>query len=203
MDTFKVWLIKYWFIWIPALILIIGGIIWAVNYFNKPENQIKFGFKSDSNDNLKMLLPMLESRYETNNVNPQAKGIGVYLDVPLTAIVKNKSGKDISLQNIAGALSFEGADILQTKSNSEALKTVNVRAKTEKPVTDTFQILINDKTIKYIKEYLKGTKPKLNYNLSAKLFDNVYSFKDSAILNDTAPSVTGGSGASTSTTGRG
>ena len=186
----KQWFKTYWYIWVPALILIVWGIIWAINHFSSPEEKVKFGFRSGSDDQLRMLLPMLESRYALRGSDPNAKGIGLYLDVPLTAIVKNKDNKDISLQNIAGTLSYEGSDILQTRQGSNI--NANVKANKEKPVTDTFQILINEKTIKYIKEYLKGTKPKLNYSMSAKLFDDIYTFKDSAILNETAPSETTG-----------
>lgn len=182
----KEWFKKYY--WIPLLALIGGG-AWAYFYFRKPENRISFGFNSDND--LASLLPVLESRYANRTSDSSAqKGIGVYLDVPLTAIVKNRGMKELVLNNIGGTLAYEGENILQTKGDSKALQTVKVEGKGQKPITDTFQVLVNGKTIKYIREQLKGKKPKLNYNLTAMILGDVYSFRDSAILNENAPSTT-------------
>lgn len=175
------WLKKYWLI--PVL-LIAGAGTWAYFYFRNPKNRIKFGF--NSNSDLRSLLPAIESRYASRSTD---KGIGIYLDVPLTAIIKNNSAREVTLNNIAGMLSYEGESIIQTKGDSKVLDNVTVSGKTQKPVSDTFQILINGKTIKFIKEVLKGNKPKLNYNLTAMAFGDVYSFRDSAIINETTPST--------------
>lgn len=178
----KQWIKKYgWLVLLAGAGIAIG----AYYFFKNPENQIKFGFASD--DDLSRLLPSLERNQAGNN----EKGIGLYFDVPLTTIIKNKSAKELTLNNLAGILSYEGEGILQTKGNSVAFKDIKVNAKSQKPVTDTFQVLVNEKTIKYVKEYLKGNKPKLNYNLNAMVLGDVYSFKDSAILNENIPPVTG------------
>lgn len=192
----KAWLKEYW---IPVTVVAILLLVWAYYYFSSPKNKITFGF--NSNDDVKNLLPFLEGRY-TNASNE--RGLGVYLDVPLTAIIKNKSAKDIVLNNIAGSLSYEGQSILQTKANSANLQSVNVNAKTAKPVTDTFQVLVNGSTIKFVKDYLAGKKPKLNYNLTALVAGNLYNFKDSAVLNAAPPvsgNPSGGEGAGSGATG--
>lgn len=163
--------------------VVIAIAIWAYFYFREPENKVSFSFMTDND--LGDILPAIENSYK--NAETQ-KGLGIYLDVPLTTIIKNKSMREITLNNIAGLLSYEGEPILQTKSGSRAFQEVKVNAKGEKPVTDTFQVLINGKTVKYIKEHLKGNKPRLNYDLSAMVLGDVYSFKDSAIINQNVPS---------------
>lgn len=188
----KQWFKEYW--WIPTLILVGGFIVWAYFYFSKPENKIKFAFTS--NDNLSNLLPVLQGRYASAGADAE-RGLGIYLDVPLTAIIKNKSAKEVVLNNIAGALSYEGENILQTSGNSKKLDEVRVSSKSQTPVTDTFQVLVNGKTIKYVKELLSGKKPKLGYNLNALVGGQVYNFRDSTVLNADAPS------ASSTTSGRG
>lgn len=180
----KNWLKTYW--WIPALI-IVAGVTWAYFYFRSPKKKIAFGFSSPND--LGNLLPTIEGRYASRSTD---KGIGIYLDVPLTTLVKNKGARELTLNNIAGSLVYEGESIFQTKADSKALETVKVAGKAQRPVTDTFQILINGKTIKYIKEFIAGNKPKLNYNLTAMVLGDVYSFKDSVILNENAPNNTTG-----------
>lgn len=182
MDFIK----KYWWVLLIVAVLIIA----AALYFKNPKNKIDFSFMSD--EDLSGLLPSIQGRY--SNASPTEKGIGIYLDVPLTTLVKNKSGKPVTLNNIAGSLSYEGESILQTKAGSDALKEVRVAGKTAQPVTDKFQVLINGKTIKYIKEYLLGKKPKLNYDLTAMILGNVYSFKDATVLNESAGENTNGRG---------
>ena len=174
------WLKTYWF---PVTIILVGIGAWAYSYFRKPASKLKFGFMS--NNDLSGVLPMIQGRYAGGETE---KGIGVYLDVPLTALVKNKGAEEIVLNNLAGTLSFEGENILQTKGDSTKLKTVNVAGKSNTPVTDTFQVLVNGKTIKYIKEVIAGGKPKLGYNLSAMVAGDVYNFRDSTVLNADIPS---------------
>lgn len=186
---------KYW------LLIVIAGaglLAWEWSYFSNPKNKISFGFDSDKD--LGAILPILQGRVA--NTNQSAKnGIGIYLDIPLTTLIKNKSAKEIILNNIAGTLSYAGQSILSTKADSNALKNVTVDGKSQKPVTDTFQILVNGSTIKYIQEYLKGNKPKLNYDLTAMIAGNVYSFKDSAVLNASQPSTGGGGNSGGATNG--
>lgn len=171
---------KYW--WIPVLILLAGAGTWAYFYFRNPKNLIKFGFRSQND--LGNLLSTIESRYANRSTE---KGIGIYLDVPLTTIIKNKDAREITLNNISGMLSYEGENIFQTKGDSKALKNVKVAGKSETPVTDTFQILINGKTIKFLKELVKGNKPKLNYDLTAMAFGDAYHFGGTSIMNETIP----------------
>lgn len=174
---------KYWWI---LLLLLLAIAIWIYFYFSNPKNKISFGFNSDND--LAGLLPAIEGRYA--NAETQ-RGIGVYLDVPLTAIIKNKSATEITLNNIGGVLSFEGENILQTKGNSVAFQNVVVEGRAQKPVTDTFQVLVNGKTIKYIKEIIKGNKPALNYNITAMVAGDIYSFRDATILNENTPQEKG------------
>lgn len=173
----KEWLKKYG--WIPVLILLAGAGTWAYFYFRNPKNLIKFGFRSQND--LGNLLSTIENRYANRSTE---KGIGIYLDVPLTTIIKNKSAREITLNNIAGTLSFEGENIFQTKGDSKVLENVKVEGKGETPVTDTFQILINGKTIKFIKELVKKNKPKIDYDLTAMAFGDAYHFGGSSVVNE-------------------
>lgn len=173
----KDWFNKYW--WIPSL-LIVAGLVWLYFYLRSPKNKISFNFMSQSN--LGNLLSSIEGRYAQRGTD---KGIGVYLDVPLTTVVNNKGAKEMILNNIAGSLSYQGESILQTKANSQPLQAVKVEAKGTTPVSDTFQVLINGASIKYFRELLGGKKPKLNYNLTAMVANKIYSFRDSTIINET------------------
>lgn len=170
--TTKEFFKKYW---IPVALVIIGGAIWAYIYFSKPENKIKFGFDAAG---LGSLLPSLTSRY----ANPNAKGFGFYLDVPMSVLIKNTSNKDALMKNIAGVLKFEGETIFQTKQDSKVLESVAVNARGKAPIDDVFQVLINGKTIKFVQDYLAGKKPKINYNLRADVFGETYTFKDTTVF---------------------
>lgn len=180
--TVKEWFKKNWLI--PVALIVVGLSLWAIIYFSKPENKIKFDFFTDKTNDLSSLLNMLEGRYASRSTE---KGLGIYLDVPLTAVIKNKSARDLVLNNLGGSLSFEGQNILQTKSDSTVLQNVNVAGKSSKPITDTFQVLVNGSTIKYIKEIVKGNKPKLNYNLTAMIAGTQYNFRDSTVMNPDVP----------------
>lgn len=172
----KTWLKEYW--WIPVTLAIGGAIAWAYFYFRNPKNKISFGLSTKSD--LENLLPDLNARIS----NPNQKGFGFYLDVPMTLFVKNKSAREMTLNNIAGTVSYEGQTIFQTKSDSTVLQNVTAKGKTPTPVSDTFQVLINGKTVKFIKDYLEGKKPRINYNLNALIKGEQYHFEDSVVMNE-------------------
>lgn len=163
------------------VLLIVGVIlisIWMLNR-NKPAKKIEFSFSAGGN--LSNLLSTIESRYASSRQSD--RGIGIYLDVPLNTFINNKSGKNVTMENIAGNISYEGEAIFQTKASSQVLKKVDVNAKSKKFVTDTFQVLINGKTIKFIREWIKGNRPKVDYMMNATILGVPYLFKNSTVIN--------------------
>lgn len=171
----KEWFRKYW--WFVVALVIIGGLlIWR--WTRSPKSKISFGLGTKSD--LESLLPDLNTRIS----NPNQKGFGFYLDVPMTLFVKNKSAREMTLNNIAGTVSYEGQNIFQTKSDSTVLQNVTAKGKTPTPVSDTFQVLVNSKTVKFIKDYLQKKMPRVNYDLTALIRGEIYHFKDSVVINE-------------------
>lgn len=171
---------KYWgYILSGAAIVIVGGIL----IIKSVKRNIEFSF--NVTDNLTGILGNLTTRYANPDyqISPQAKGYGFYVDVPLTTIIKNKNASSLDFKNLFGAISYNGESIMQTKSDSPVLKNVKVEGKTEKPVTDTVQVLVNPSSIKFFTELVKGNKPKIDYNVKTTLFGVPYDFKNSTLVN--------------------
>lgn len=129
------------------------------------------------------LLSTIENRY----ANRQTGKAGIYLDVPVTLKANNNTARPINLNSLMGNLSYDGETILQTKSDSTVLNNIQANPKsTSQPVTDAFQFLINMSTIKFLKEFVAGNKPRIKYDFKAKIQGKEYQFKDSTIINQTA-----------------
>lgn len=154
--------------------LALGIIIFAIFMYRR--RSISFDF--DLGGNLQNLLGILQNRY----ADPNARGAGLYVDVPLTTIIKNKGAATV-LQNILGSISYNDQAILQTKADSTALQNVNVPAKTNHPVTDYVQLLINPSSIKFVKELVQGKKPVIKYNFATTIFGKPYQFSNTSTIN--------------------
>lgn len=156
------------------LIVVLAAIaVFMLILFTRKKN-ISFDFTMGGD--LGTILSGLQSRYASKTANE--KGIGVYLDVPLTTIVNNKSASAMVLKNIIGSISYNGESILQTNAGSTALQNVPVAAHGSTPVTDNVQVLVNPSSIKLFTEMVKGNKPVVNYNMKTTLFGVPYSFSN-------------------------
>lgn len=123
---------KYW----PVLLLIAAALSFAVYwFFFRGKKDVEFGFNTSGN--VSDILNDLSARYAAKI---SGKGIGLYVDVPLTTLIKNQKAAAITLEHIAGTISYNGESILQTKTDSAALQSVKVAGKSQSPVTDTVQI---------------------------------------------------------------
>ena len=100
----------------------LGIIIFGVIMYRR--RSISFDF--DLGGNLQNLLGIVQGRYADPN---NARGAGLYVDVPLTTIVKNNKAAATVLQNILGSISYNGEAILQTKADSTVLQNVTVPGK--------------------------------------------------------------------------
>lgn len=176
---------KHWFIrwgWIVLLILIIAIVV--ILWYRKDFSDL-ISFDVDTDKSASGLLDSLEKRYASRQSNVSDKGFGFYLDIPLTLFAKNKSARAVTLQNIAGNISYNGEPIFQTKANSTVLQNVRVDGKNKPPtsVTDTFQVLVNEQTINFVRELIKGKKPSVQYLLKANILGTPYTFENSTIVN--------------------
>lgn len=169
------WFQKYkW--WILVIVLIVAAVL-TVLWFTRKKN-ISFDFTMGGD--LGNILSDLSGRYAARNTE---KGIGIYLDVPLTTIISNKSTAAMTLKNIIGSLSYNNEAIVQTNADSAALQSVQVPGKSSTPITDNVQVLINGSSIKFFTELIKGNKPVVKYNVKTTLFGVPYSFSNSTPIN--------------------
>lgn len=156
----------------------LGIIIFAVIMYRS--RSISFDF--DLGGNLQNLLGNMQTQYN----DPATRGAGIYVDVPLTTIIKNKKAANTVLSNILGSLSYDGKAIIQTKADSTVLQNVTVPGKSSVPVTDAVQLLINPSSIKFVRELIQGKKPLINYNFATTIFGKPYQFTNSTPVNKTA-----------------
>lgn len=157
--------------------LALGIIIFGVIMYRR--RSISFDF--DLGGNVQNLLGMMQGRY----ADPNARGAGLYIDVPLTTIVKNNKAAATTLQNILGSLSYNNEAIIQTKADSTVLQNVTVPGKSSTPVTDYVQLLINPSSIKLLSELAKGKKPLVKYNFAITIFGKPYQFSNTSTINKT------------------
>lgn len=160
-----------------ALAVIAAGIglyIWS--------RRKSLSFDFDLGGNLQNLLGAVQGQY----ADPNTRGVGIYVDVPLTTIIKNKSAGATVLQNILGSLSYDGRPIIQTKADSTVLQNVTVPARGSAPVTDTVQFLINPSSIKFVSELVKGNKPLVKYNFATTILGKPYQFTNNVPVNKEA-----------------
>lgn len=169
-------IIKKYGWYILAVVVIIAGGLYALWYYRNKNVSLDFTMGGDALS----LLNDVQGRYS----NPEGqRGIGVYLDVPLTTIINNKSAAATTLKNLAGSLLYNNEPILQTKADSPALANMKIPGKSSMPVTDDVQILINAQTIKFLTELIKGNKPIIKYNFKATLFGVPYALTNQTTIN--------------------
>lgn len=165
------WFQKYkW--WLLVIMLIVAAVL-VVLWFTRKKN-ISFDFTMGGD--MGSILSSLTSRQVQGAAS---KGLGVYLDVPLTTIINNKSTAAIVLKNLIGSISYNGESILQTNASSTALQSVQVPGKSSTPVTDNVQVLVNPSSIKFFSELIKGNQPVVKYDVKTTLFGVPYSFSNS------------------------
>lgn len=151
---------KYWI----AILIVVAVIIAAILIIRRYRTSISFDFSLGGN--LESILSNITGRFQDAN----ARGIGFYIDVPLTTIIKNNNAASIVLKNIAGTISYNGESIIQTQPNSASLQEVVVEGRSSFPITDNVKFLVNASTIKFITDLIKGEKPAIKYNFSTLLF---------------------------------
>lgn len=162
--------------WILAAVVIIVGTLYALWYYRNKKVSLGFTVGGSILD----ILKDIQGRY----VQPESqRGVGVYLDVPMTTIVSNKGTGATVLKNLGGSISYNGETILQTKADSAALANVKIPGKSSVPVTDDVQVLINAETIKFFTELLKGNKPVAKYNFKTTLFGVPYALTNQTTIN--------------------
>lgn len=157
---------KYWGFVLIILILIAVGIYLIRRY----RQDVDFNFSLGGN--LEDLLGNAANKIDQNTT----QGIGFYIDVPLTTVIKNKNAAAIVLNNLQGTIAYNGQSLIQTKPNSAVLSSIEVAGRSSTPVTDNVQLLVNDNTIKFFQELIKGNKPAIKYNLSTMVFGKLKQF---------------------------
>ncbi len=163
-----------WKIFIAVIIVL--GAVGAYLLYNKLKKNVTFDFNVGGN--VSDILSLLQN----SRMNEKA---GIYFDIPFSTIVKNNGNAKVLMQNLAGSVSYGGQQILQTKPNSAALASVEVPKKSQQTVSDNVQVLINEATIKFFTELLKGNKPKVNYNFSSLIGGKLRSFSNTTTINKT------------------
>lgn len=163
----------YWVILLSVVVIIAAGFF----IYNKLKKNISFDFQLD--ENASNILGFLQSR----TMPGAASRTGLYFDIPLTTVIKNKGAAKVVLENIAGSVSYNGEPILQTKANSPALANVEIAKKSSESITDNVQVLVNENTIKFFQELLKGNKPKVLYNFSTIIMGKPKTFTNSTTIN--------------------
>lgn len=161
-----------------AVLVIVAGIFIFRKFF---ASSIEFDFNLGGDAG--SILGLLQSRQAAAERSGERGGI--YFDIPLTTIVKNKGAAKVVLENIAGSVSYDGQPIMQTRPGSSALSNVEVTAKGSSAITDNVQLLVNESTIKLFQELVKGNKPKVLYNFSTMIFGQPKNFSNSTTINKT------------------
>lgn len=150
----------------------------AFLYIMNRRKSIDFDFNLGGN--VQNLLGAVQGRY----ADPASRGAGFYLDVPLTTIIKNKGAASTTLENILGSISYNGEPIIQTNAGSQILQNVTVPGRSNTPVTDSVQLLINPSTIKFLSELVKGNKPAVKYNFATTILGKPYRFNNTSTINN-------------------
>lgn len=151
----------------------------AFIFFMSRRKNISFDFELGGN--IADLLGQLQNRSAASGTQ---KGIGLYIDVPLTTTINNEKAAKTVLENLMGSLSYDGEQIIQTNAGSPNLARVEIPGKDSKTITENVQVLVNGASIKLVTELLKGNKPSIKYNFGASVFGKPYSFTNKSIINN-------------------
>lgn len=167
-------MVKIKYIFIALAVIAVIGFFW---WLSRRKN-ISFDFNMGGD--LSNILSSVQGRYAQRSTD---KGIGVYVDVPLTTIITNKGAGKTILESIMGSISYNGEAILQTKANSPTLQRVEVEGKSIKQITDTVQVLVNPASIKFLTQLVQGKKPLVKYNFSTVIFGKPQAFTNQTEIN--------------------
>lgn len=166
------WIKKYYGYVLLALgLLAVTGIYLWKRYGKNVDFDFNFG-------NIGGVLGALQNKVEGNQQNQKA---GLYLQLPITTIIKNNKSSELNLRDALVELSYEGQKIMRTSPDSNGIN-ANVKAKSSQPVTENVDVLINGKTLSFLKALAMGEKPKLDYKIKTKIFGVTYSFDSSKII---------------------
>lgn len=160
-------------------ILIAMGVIALLVFAWWMSRRKNLSFDFNLGGNLSGILNSVQGKY----ADPEAKGIGFYLDVPLTTIITNKGAAATVLNNVLGSISYNGEAIIQTKADSAVLSNVTIPGKTSTPVTDSVQLLINPASINFLTQLVQGKKPAIKYNFGTTILGKPYQFTNKSTIN--------------------
>lgn len=160
------------------MIFIITAIIAAVIIAFLLVKRKGISFDFDMGSNLSGILGLLNSRYASRG----NEKIGAYITVPLTTKIKNDRRVATVLSNIGGSIAYDGNPIIQTNPGSSALQSVTVNGRSSTPVSDNVQLLINESSIKFVTELIKGKNPLISYNFGATVKGKPYQFNKTTTL---------------------
>lgn len=170
------WFQKYGLL-LLLVVIIAGGIIWIIM---QNKNNVAFDFAV--NDSPSSILDLLNGKYAEIKNNPNEKGAGIYIDVPLTTTINNGNNSLLDVRNMLGSISYNNDVVIQTKSDSSVFKNIQVTAKTSKPITDSVQLLVNPSTIKLFSDLIQGNNPKVDYNINATILGKPKTFSSSTSI---------------------
>lgn len=161
--------------YITIVIAIVAAIVIAILLIRR--KGICFDF--DLGGNFTNLLGLLQAKAQ----DPESqRGLGGYITVPLTTKIKNDRRADTVLNTIAGSIAYDGKPVIQTNPGSASLQSITVPGLSTTPVTDNVQLLINESSVKFIKDLVEGKNPLIQYNFGATVNGKPYSFNKTTTL---------------------
>lgn len=161
-------------------IAIIATIIAVVATFFILRSRKSLSFDFNLGDNISSILDLVNGRV---NQAALANGLGGYVNVPLATTIKNNKAASVVLNNVLGALTYEGQPIMTTDPNSAVLKQVTIPGNQSTVVKDNAMVLINPTSLKFLSELVKGNKPKVKYNFSTNILGKSYTFNNTSTVN--------------------
>lgn len=182
MSAIRTWFGKYW--WIVFMPFALVAVVWGVLAWLKRNTDINFSV----DNSILSLLPQIQGRYAAREAGE--RGIGVYLSVPLTTIIKNDNPVPLNLKNMSFDLAYEGESIMRTSADSKGVASKAI-SKEETAVTDNVDILINGKTIKFLKSLIQKEKPVIDYDVQTRLYNIPYSFRGSKVMSQQDGKIVG------------
>lgn len=161
-------------------IVVIVVIIAVVAAFFIIRNRKNISFDFNLEDNISSILDLVNGRVSQSVT---ANSLGGYINVPLSTSIKNNKAASVTLNNVLGALTYEGLPIITTDPNSTVLKQVIIPGKQSTVIKDNAMVLINPTSLKFLTELVKGNKPKVKYNFSTNILGKLYTFNNTSTVN--------------------
>lgn len=161
-------------------IAIIITIIAVVATFFILRNRKSLSFDFNLGDNISSILNLVNGR--VNQVD-LTNSLGGYVNVPLSTTIKNNKSASVVLNNVLGALTYEGQPIITTDPNSSVLNKVTIPGNQSTVIKDNAMVLINPTSLKFLTELVKGNKPQIKYNFSTTILGKTYTFNNTSTVN--------------------